>query len=585
MFLRTSIASPLVLLTSLGLASLSNAASGGANGQTQRVSLTEFGTQVFDSSYEPSISRDGTRIAFHTQAALVSHDTNGGTDVYLYDRTSNSVSLVSTSGSGTLGNGSSFEAAISGDGQWVAFVTYATNLYGFDTNGLPDVMLKNLATGSLTRVSALVGSVIAASGDSRRPALSFDGRFVAFDTTGGSYSAEDTNAHRDVYLRDMQQGTIQLVSRGIFGGAGTHDSVGASVSDDGRFVCFYSASTNFSFNDVNGEPDVFVRDMLVGSTELISRVPGGAQGNDASWQASMSADGRRVAFSSYATNFVFGDTNGKRNVYLVDRDANTLRLMSGAPAGGFTSGGGTEVHISADGSTVVFTSDAPEITSDASPFLSTYVRNIERGVTRLASRPTGPIGQPNGPSRYPTVNGDGSVVAFDSTATNLVVGDVNVTKDIFVRVLHADPVVYCTSSVTSAGCEPRLSWSGLPRAEHDSGFVVSCTDAPNNKFGLLFYGLGGRLDTPFLAGTFCVQVPVVRTAPAFSAGNPTTVNDCSGSFHIDMNAFAEGLLGVAPLAELNHLGTRVNVQYWGRDPQGPIASTFLSNALEYVVGP
>ncbi len=585
MFLRTSIAFPLVLVASSALASPSSASSGGANGQTQRVNLTEFGAQAFNAAYEPSISRDGSRIAFHTQAALVANDTNGNTDVYVFDRTSNVVTLVSTSTSGTLGNGSSVEAALSGDGQWVAFTTYATNLYGFDTNGLPDVMLKNLSTGSLTRVSALVGSIVSASGESRRPALSFDGRFVAFDTTGDIYSAEDTNDDWDVYLRDMQQGTIQLVSRGVFGGAGSSGSVRASVSDDGRYVCFHSASTNFSFNDLNGSTDVFVRDTLLGVSELVSRVPGGAQGNDDSWQSSMSADGRRVAFATYATNFVFGDANGSADVYVVDRVANTLRLMSGAPAGGFTSAGGSEARISADGSTVVFTSAAPEITSDASAFLSTYVRNIDRAVTRLASRPTGPDGQPNGPSRYPTVNGDGSVVAFDSTATNLVVGDVNLSKDIFARVLYADPVVYCTSSVTSAGCEPRLSSSGLPRAGHDSGFVVSCTDAPNNKFGLLFYGLGGRLDTPFLAGTFCVQVPVVRTAPAFSAGNPASVSDCSGSFQIDMNAFAEGLLGVAPLVELGQIGTRVNVQYWGRDPQGPIATTFLSNALEYVVGP
>jgi Tol biopolymer transport system component len=584
MFLRTSMLFPLVLVTSLGLANPA-AASGGVNGITQRVSLTSAGAQVFDSAHDPSLSRDGTRVAFHTEAALVPGDTNDRNDVYVRDLNTGVVTLMSTSTSGTLGNSSSYEAAISGDGQWVAFSTNATNLYGFDTNGLPDVMLKNLATGSLTRVSALVGSIHAASGESRRAALSYDGRFVAFDTTGDVYSAEDTNDDWDVYLRDMQQGTIQLVSRGAFGGAGTNGSVRASVSDNGRYVCFSSASTNFSFGDVNGTTDVFVRDMAVGATSLVSRVPGGAQGNDSSWQPSMSADGRRVAFATYATNFVFGDTNGSADVYVVDREANTLRLMSGAPGGGFTSAGGSEAHLSADGSTVVFTSGAPEITSDASLFLSTYVRDIARGVTRLASRPTGPLAQPNGPSRYPTVNGDGSVVAFDSTATNLVADDVNLQKDIFVRTLYADPVVYCTASVTSAGCEPRLTSSGLPRAGHDSGFVVSCSDAPNNKFGLLFYGLGGRLDTPFLAGTFCVQVPVVRTAPAFSAGNPVTVDDCSGSYQIDMNAFAEGLLGVAPLVELSQIGTRVNVQYWGRDPQGPIATTFLSNALEYVVGP
>jgi hypothetical protein len=145
--------------------------------------------------------------------------------------------------------------------------------------------------------------------------------------------------------------------------------------------------------------------------------------------------------------------------------------------------------------------------------------------------------------------------------------------------------VYCTSSTTSAGCTPTLSGLGWPRVSQNSGFVVTCDDAPNNKAGLLFFSLGGRLSVPFGAGTFCVATPVVRTPVANSGGNPATVSDCSGQFSLDLNAYAKGLLGVSAPMELTQIGQRVNVQYWGRDPQGAIATTFLSDALEYFVGP
>ncbi len=581
--LRTALAATCISALAAGLA----LAAGGTNGETERISLDSAGQQALQGAYEPSISRDGQRIAFQTSAALLPTDTNGHTDIYVYDRGADLLMLASTTALGALGNGTSFDAAISGDGRWVAFATHATNFVGFDLNGESDVMLKDLLTGALTRVSSSPGSLFAGSGESRKPAVSYDGRYVAFHTTSNQYSPDDTNATLDVYVRDFQNGSFQLVSRGLAGAAANGSASSASISDDGRFIAFQSTATNLVAGDTNGVSDVFVRDMWGGlGTELVSRVPLGALGNGSSTQPSISANGRYVAFTTMATNFVFGDTNGSSEVYLVDRALDVLRHVSGAHGGGFSAFGHSyEPSVSSDGRFVAFTSSAPNVAAVGTLFQSSYVRDMTRGVTYYVSSASGPAAAGDATSLRPCLNADGSIVAFHSSAANLVPGDTNDSTDVFVRTLYPDPLTYCTSSVTSGGCEPRMHSSGLPRASQNAGFVVSCDDVPNNKLGLFFYGFDGRQAVPFGAGTFCLRTPVQRTPIMNSAGNPGSVSDCSGSYSLDFNAYAKGLLGAAAPAELTSVGQRVNVQCWGRDPQGALATTFLSNALEYVVGP
>jgi len=559
-------------------------AQGGLNGLTARVSLNSMGAQVFASSALPSISRDGARVAFETTAALVPADTNGLLDVYVVEPATGVVMLASTTVGGGLGNGASYGARISGDGQFVAYTTMATNAIGFDTNGDSDVMLRNLQTGALKRVSANIGSIMAPSEPSHSPSVSFDGRYVAF-VTFNDFAGADANNDWDVYVRDMQLDTLTLVSRSTLGGGGNSSSLDPAISDDGRFIAFSSYASNLVAGDTNMSRDVFVR-TPGGSIELVSRVPGGVLGNDDSTGASISSDGRYVAFATAATNFLVGDTNTAQDVYVLDRTLQNLRLVTRSTSNGFcASTGGAHPSISGDGSVVAFYSSAPDIASDAAAFTSIYARNMKTSVTRLVSRSTGFSSSPNGVSYSPAVNQDGSMIAFYSSATNLTPGDFNAAPDVFVRKLIPDPVAYCSASVTSGGCEPGLSSTGAPRAGQNSGFVVHCNEAPNNKAGLLFYGVNGRMHAPFLSGTMCVQLPVARTAIAQSGGNPASIDDCSGSFHLDMNSFAVGALGGSPMPELSVVGQRVNVQYWGRDPAGLVATTFLSNALEYVVGP
>jgi hypothetical protein len=144
-------------------------------------------------------------------------------------------------------------------------------------------------------------------------------------------------------------------------------------------------------------------------------------------------------------------------------------------------------------------------------------------------------------------------------------------------------VVYCTAKVNSLGCTPEIAFAGTPSASSTSGFTVSATSIHNDRRGLLFYGLSGPMAAPFLGGTLCVKPRVYRTPQQNSLGGIPKEADCSGTFSIDMNAFAAGLLGGHPRPELGMPGTTVHCQYWNRE-EAATFSAGLTDAVEYTVG-
>jgi hypothetical protein len=157
---------------------------------------------------------------------------------------------------------------------------------------------------------------------------------------------------------------------------------------------------------------------------------------------------------------------------------------------------------------------------------------------------------------------------------------------VLLRAAHEGPTAYCTAKVNALGCTPKIGFSGAPSASSASGFVVQATEVRNNKAGILLYSVNGRAATPFQGGVLCIAPTIRRTPGVGSGGNPAPANDCSGVYAIDMNAFAAGALGGNPLAALLVPGTRVDAQFWGRDPGFPAPNnTTLTNALEYVVAP
>ena len=331
---------------------------------------------------------------------------------------------------GQEGNGYTSSAAVSADGRFVAFASDATNLVAGDTNADTDIFLRDRLTSTTRRMSlASDGSQAADSCGS--PAISADGRFVAFQTRAGNLAPGDTNGVLDVYLRDRLSGTTELVSVAIGGGAAGGDSAGPQLSGDGRFVVFQSVADDLVPGDLNVAVDVFVRDRLLGTMERISHVSGATQ-------PVITPDGRYVAFL------------GGNNVFVQDRQTGTMELVS-VDMGGQPAGGSAAPSITADGRFVAFSSTASDLVpGDTTSFADIFVRDRLLGTTEVVSVNTGE-GQASYPSTHSAISDDGRWVAFDSFAWNLVAGDTNQDVDVFLRDRLLGTLVRV--SVDSAGAQ------------------------------------------------------------------------------------------------------------------------------------
>jgi Tol biopolymer transport system component len=337
------------------------------NGRTQRVSVSSGGAQAKagpnpdGGSAALGISANGRYVLFRSDASnLVPGDTNGKMDAFVCDRATGKTRRIPPAGLGvyagaisangryavlqadenvysydlrrrhllplTAGaNGWSEEPAISAGGRYVAFTSIASNLVRGDTNKLPDVFVRDILTGKTTRVSVTSagrqGTGKRYSNGSNAPAISSDGRYVAFHSDMTNLVRGDTNRVFDIFVHDRVTGKTQRVSVSSTGRQANAESGGGeSFSADGRYVAFSSLATNLVAHDRNGITDVFIRDLRKHRTQLVSLGMHG-QGDDASWVglgAAFTRDGRYILFASWAANLVPGDTNSVADVFVRD---------------------------------------------------------------------------------------------------------------------------------------------------------------------------------------------------------------------------------------------------------------------------
>jgi Tol biopolymer transport system component len=356
-------------------------------GTNYRVSLDSAGVEGNDGSWGASLSDDGRYVAFHSFATnLVAGDTNGKQDVFVRDRTTGTTRRVSVSSAGGEGDNPSYSSSLSADGRYVAFASDATNLVAGDTNAREDIFVRDRHTGTTYRVS--VSSTGAeADGYSYSPSISDDGMYVVFESDATNLVAGDTNAARDVFVRDRAHGTTYRVSRDSAGAEGNGVSENAKISADGRYVAFHSSATNLVAGDTNAVRDVFVRDRTTGTTTRASKDSAGAEGDDQSLVPSLSADGRYVTFYAAASNLVAGDTNGKYDVFVRDRTTGTTTRASKDSAGAEGNGDSSLPGISNDGRYVVFASLATNLVAgDTNGVKDIFVRDRSTGTTYLVSR-------------------------------------------------------------------------------------------------------------------------------------------------------------------------------------------------------
>jgi Tol biopolymer transport system component len=311
------------------------------SGLTERVSVSGSGAQGNFDSAASAISADGRYVVFDSDAFnLVKGDFNDRRDVFVRDRRNGKTTLVSVSSKGRHGNGDSSSGVISADGRLVAFVSYASNLVPGDTNHAQDVFVRDLKAGKTIRVDVGRRSRQAKRGsESNSPSISATGRFVAFMSNTSNLVARDTNGVPDIFVRDLRAGRTTRVSVSNKGKQATdrlrNGSTSPSISADGRYVAFASSAANLVPGDTNRRPDIFVRDRKLGKTIRVSVGASGSQPDAESRTPVMSPDGQDVAFTSFASNLAPGDSGSRAEIYVRRLSAQETVPASIATDGGY----------------------------------------------------------------------------------------------------------------------------------------------------------------------------------------------------------------------------------------------------------
>jgi Tol biopolymer transport system component len=410
---------------------------------TNLITVAADGVTPSGGSDQPSISADGRYVAFISSARdLVPGDTNGATDVFVRDRQTGVTTRASVDSAGTQADNVSENPSISGDGRYVVFSSYASNLVSGDTNRRSDIFLHDMRTGATSRLST--GSVgDQANSDSYSPVISADGQFVAFDSYASNLIADDTNGTHDIFEYSRQWNTTTRVSVDSVGLQSNGLSWQPAISADGRYVEFASDASNLVAGDTNHTGDVFVHDRLTVTTDLVSVNNNGQPGDSVSRFAAISGDGRYVVFNSYASNLAPGDTNDESDIFVRDREAGTT----------------TRIDLDVDG------------------------RQLPRGTSANV---------------YPSISADGRLIAYESGVDSLVAGDVNHEWDVFLW--NRDTATTALGSVATDGT-PGDSASGEPSISADGRHLAFESVAKNFAPGMPEFGYSANIYARDLVST------------------------------------------------------------------------------------
>lgn len=354
-----------------------------ASGDMTLVSVDSSGIQGNGMSRFSSISADGRYVAFESDANnLVSGDTNNATDIFLKDRFTGQATRVSVDSSGAEANNGSGGSVISSNGRFVAFGSDASNLVANDTNNTTDIFLRDLQLGITTRISVSSSGEQANSVSDSQIAISADGRFVAFVSDASNLVSDDSNGVSDIFVRDTQTGITELISRTSDGAVANGASFDPAISDDGNIVAFVSTATNLDGNDTNGRADVYIRRRSNSQTLTASISTDGFIANFGARDPSISADGRYVSFSSASTNLINEDTFSYTHIYIHDLQTNITTLVSRDTNENILVADTENPAFSPDGRYIAFEFDDK---GDGLPLRWIYVRDLVLGSTTSAT--------------------------------------------------------------------------------------------------------------------------------------------------------------------------------------------------------
>lgn len=397
-----------------------------------------------DGSFDVQLSANAAVAVFRSGAMnLVPGDNNGFGDVFWREVFDRRTGVASATAAKLFGDGTSRDPAVNWFGDLVLFSSRASNLVGSDFNGAEDVFLQDRFPRVTVRVNLAAAAMPMDNGEARHPWISADGRFVVFEATGANLVPIGQGARRCIYLRDLSTATTTLISRGTGNTIPDGPSAGPVISAGGRHIAFHSNAENLVPGDNNGISDVFVYDRITETMELVSLATDGTRADvNGSRNAAISADGRYVAFESGATRLVPGDSNGCDDIFLRDREENSTRrisLRTDRQQHSNASGeGSNNPAITADGLFVAYDSAAPDIVpEDSNGRRDIFVVNtvtldtVRVNLSQQDEQAAASAG--NAGSTRPAISACGRFIAFQSDAENLVPMDDNGIVDIFIR--------------------------------------------------------------------------------------------------------------------------------------------------------
>jgi Tol biopolymer transport system component len=456
--------------------------------QIARVSTTPTGGDPNSISSQAEFSADGTKTAFSSWASdIVAGDTNNVFDIYVKNLATGATTRVSTDAAGAQGNGESLEAAFSPDGARVAFASLANNLVAGDGNFTYDIFVKSLATGAIARVNTSASGAQATGGASRDPVFSPDGTKVMFWSDANNLVAGDTNATTDIFIKDLLTGAVTRVNTDASGAqaAAGSFSYGAVFSPDGTKIAFQSNAANLVAGDTNGAYDIFVKDLATGAITRVSTDAAGAQANGGSGygfgngtSVAFSPDGTKLAFGSAATNLVAGDSNSQVDIFVKD-------LVTGA-------------------------------------------------IARVSTDAAG--NQANASSNFFAFSPDGTKIAFDSHANNLVPGilggDTNNIADVFIKDLATGAITRVSTAANGDQATSGAGGSVMPAFSPDGARLIFGSDAFLNTPG----GQDGASDIFMKTVAPTLYAATISEDPAANPG--TRIDVLLGGFVTDIDAGA-----------------------------------------------
>lgn len=489
-----------------------------------------------------SISPDGRWVSFTSRASNLAGGHGLHRDAFLWDRWTNTIELVAIPLTGAFPSSESIAATVDSSGRFVLFDSPSNNLVPNDTNFHREVFIRDRTSGLTTRESFDAnGNLI--NGGCHAVDMDDSATWIAFQTREPNVVAGDTNTMEDVFIRNRITGQVLWATRAFDGSPGNAPTYTGRISADGNWFAFSSSATNLVPSDTNGVSDVFLVDLTSQAITRINLGNAGAEANGTSTFNSISADGRWIVYSSAADNLVLsGDTNGVDDVFLYDRFNGTTSRGSLGPIGQEADAGSYAGSISDDGQYLVFASSATNFDSVLStPMPHVYQRNMTTGaIVRVSQTPSYGLADQDA---YPISNATGDYVLMVSLATNLVTNDTNGQPDLFLA-SAGELYEYGASCAGSGGFVPHLVANGPPTA--GSWIEFSVLNGLGGAAGYFYIGLG-QTNVPLGNGCSLLIDPILPNPVPFvlggaGAGNGTysigfQISPTSGPGSLTIQAF------------------------------------------------